>query len=398
MFRIQRANVRPTIAERESDEQPIIITALKLGQTANDAPAAVSVFLPGALSRSTTLPNSGTLAREATGLSVTGVGEGLNRLFLRGVGDSPFNGFGQDSVAILFDEARLTYDAPDPGLALVDIARVEILEGPQGPLYGTGSLGGIVKIVPNAPDPSKIAGAIDSGLSSVADGDVGGDVSAMINLPVFNGDGAVRAVIYGQTQPGWIDNAGGRSDINQSRMRGGRIAALWKPSNDWNITFAASLQASNAGDSQYVDGGLGPLQRPNRMAEGRDTDSQLLSATVRGKIGSIDLTSITALSRFEVVADYDATPLAATLGTVGATRARDDRAYSLLDQEVRLEGRVDDRWKWLAGTSFLNASTKARVTLRDTLVDKEQLKLDRSVMEVALFGETTYAFSSLLSA
>ncbi len=384
--------------EREADERPIIITALKVGQTANDAPATVTVILPGTLSRSTTLPNSGTLAREVTGLSVTGVGEGLNRLFLRGVGDSPFNGFGQDSVAILFDEARLTYDAPDPGLSLLDIARVEILEGPQGPLYGTGALGGIVKIVPNAPDPSKIAGAIDVGLSTVADGDIGGDLSAMINLPISGGVGAVRAVVYTQAQPGWIDNADGRSDINRSRMRGGRIAVLWKPDRDWSFTLAAAFQGSNAPDSQYVDGGLGPLERPARMAERRDTDSQLLSATVRGKIGAIDLTSVTALSRFEVAADYDATPLAATLGTIGATRARDDRAYSVLDQEVRLEAGVDDRWKWLAGASFLHASTSARVTLRDTVGERDQLTLDRSVTEAALFGEARYTFSSRLSA
>ncbi|WP_447412480.1 hypothetical protein, partial [Clostridium perfringens] len=66
------------------------------------------------------------------GLSLTNLGPGRNRQFIRGVADSPFNGPSQSTVAVVLDEARITFDAPDPDLRLVDMERIELLKGPQG--------------------------------------------------------------------------------------------------------------------------------------------------------------------------------------------------------------------------------------------------------------------------
>lgn len=97
--------------------------------------------------------DTASVASDVEGLTLTALGPGRNRMFLRGVADSPFNGASQSTVALLVDDARLTYSAPDPDLRLVDVDRVEILKGPQGSLYGTGALGGIIASSPTVPIP-----------------------------------------------------------------------------------------------------------------------------------------------------------------------------------------------------------------------------------------------------
>src|SRR6201999_4194793 len=88
------------------------------------------------------------LARE----TVTNLGSGRNKIFVRGLSDGSFTGKTQSTVGLYLDDVPITYNAPDPDLRLVDIDRVEVLRGPQGTLYGSGSMGGIVRIVTARPD------------------------------------------------------------------------------------------------------------------------------------------------------------------------------------------------------------------------------------------------------
>src|SRR5690606_7976600 len=97
-------------------------------------------------------------------LSSTNLGTGRNKVFIRGIADSSFNGPSQALVGQYLGDVRLSYNAPDPDLQLYDLQRVEVLEGPQGTLYGAGSLGGILRLVPNSPDPSAASAAFSGGL------------------------------------------------------------------------------------------------------------------------------------------------------------------------------------------------------------------------------------------
>src|SRR5690606_14816127 len=101
------------------------------------------------------------------------LGPGRNRLFLRGVADSPFSGESQSTVAVVLDEARVTYSAPDPDIRLVDVERVEVLKGPQGSYYGTGTLGGIYHIVTRRAQVDKTSLALSANVESVAHGGTG---------------------------------------------------------------------------------------------------------------------------------------------------------------------------------------------------------------------------------
>jgi hypothetical protein len=123
------------------------------------------------------------LAEQIEGLTVTGEGSGHGRMFLRGVADSPFGGKSQSTVAVLLDDARLTYVAPDPDIRLVDVERVEVLKGPQGSLYGSGALGGIYRIVTRRADPSAFTVAGSASGEIVADGVVTAEARGLFLMP-----------------------------------------------------------------------------------------------------------------------------------------------------------------------------------------------------------------------
>ena len=378
-------------------EPDIIVTALKRPEPLSSLPATIHVVEGDRLRSASGLPGSDVLTREIPSLSATSMGPGRNRLFLRGIGDGPLNGFNQGSVAILLDEARLNYDAPDPDWALVDIDQVEILEGPQGPLYGTGALGGIVKISTNRPDLLRSSGTLRAGVSLSQDGDLSNDQSAALNLPIIRGNLAVRAVGYRQTQAGWIDNVGGAKDSNRERLDGGRVSIRWSPTERWTLDLTAAIQDRTTRDSQYVDGHLGSLKRPSRLAEPRDLNAKLAMLTVKGPIGPLELTSITSLSWQEATASYDASLLSSVLGTAGPTMVNDDRHYRLFDQEVRIGTADRRRFQWLAGLSLVHATTDASVLASDISASVPLLGIKRSITEAALFGEGAYSVSPVLS-
>ena len=354
-YRIEAlAKVRPTQLSQPAPmaldprESEIIITARKRIEVLSQVPATVHVIPGSRLQSSIGVPGTSDVADEDASLAVAQLGSGASRIFLRGIGDAPLNGFNQGSVAVLLDDARLTYDAPDPDLALVDVDRIEILEGPQGPLYGTGALGEIVKIEPNRPDLAQTSGFVHVGSALTNHSGLSNFQSGFLNLPLANDRLGVRMVAYRAFDAGWIDNVGGRRDSNRESLVGGRVALRWKPNSQWTVDLTSAAQSRTARDSQYVDGDLGALDRPARLLEPRDIDAKLGAMSISGPLGALSLTSVTAISNQELVTTYDATPLAAVLGTAGTTRVRDDRKYSVFDQEIRLSNGARGAFRGLA--------------------------------------------------
>ena len=393
-FRIERQSKAASAPRLSSRPAPvelvppeIIVTGFKRPQPLSTLPATDHVIRAESLDSATGLPGSETLSREVPSLTETALGPGRNRLFLRGIGDGPLNGFSQGSVATLLDDARLNYDAPDPDWALVDVNQVEILEGPQGPLYGTGALGGIVKISTNAPGLDRSTAGLFAGLSATQDGGVSDTQSLVLNFPLVQGKLGMRAVGYRDSTSGWIDTLGGRRDSNSERLMGERLAIRWFPAGRWVVDIVGAVQNRRTGDSQYVDGRLGPLLRPDRLQEPSDLDARVAMITVGGPVGGLEATSVSSISRQEAVAAYDATPVAALLGANGPTLVRDDRRYQVLDQEFRLRNSSATKVEWIAGVSLVKATTDAAVVATDPSKSMPLLSLKRSVTEDALFGE-----------
>jgi len=400
-FRIEsglrsRKEPAPTPRDESIETANIVVTALKRGAPLFSLPATIGIIRQVDLHTASGIAGDDILDRELPSMSASDLGAGRNRLFLRGIGDGPLGGFNQGSVAILMDEARVTYDAPDPDWALVDIDRVEVLEGPQGPLYGTGAIGGIVKVVTRQPDLTEASFSATAAVAITRDGDMTNSQSLILNLPTANGKVAARAVAYRVDRAGWIDNVGGLGDSNRERLLGGRFG-LKIAAGEWTVDLSAGIQSRGADDSQYVDGDLGPLNRTARLSEPGDLDASVAMMTVTGPVAGLELTSISSLSKQEAVARYDATPLADLLGTSGPTKVTDDRRYTVFDQEVRLRNPTPKSFGWIAGASLIKASSDVYISAEGTANHVGLLTFNRSVTETALFGEASFKISPKLT-
>src|SRR5690606_13526601 len=142
----------------------------------------------------------------------------------RGIADSSFTGPTQSTVGQYLGDLRLSYNAPDPDLRLSDMQRVEILEGPQGTLYGAGSLGGIIRLVPNMPEMGVSYGSASVGGTLTQHGAGGVDGSSTVNLPLLNsGAAALRVTIDASSEGGYIDKPLlGKEDVNRTQIMGGK--------------------------------------------------------------------------------------------------------------------------------------------------------------------------------
>ncbi len=393
--RIAPAPVRPAPARPfvplplpEYPQPDLIVTAQKRPQALDLVAIAVTV-VPGGLDRAgIAAPGSQDIALATEGLSMTNLGPGRNRQFIRGIADSPFNGPSQTTVSVQLDEARVTFDAPDPDLRLIDVDRVEILKGPQGPLYGSGALGGIYHIVTRKPDLADPSASMRLSSEVVQHGGVGGGGEAVLNWPVQQDRLAVRAVGYAQSSPGWIDNIGRRDDANESRIYGGRLAIRWRPDPDWTVDLGGTFQNINVRDSQYVLASDDSLARIAPIAEPNDNDFRIAAATVEGRIGALRLLSSTSYVDHSVDYRLDASAAAADFGLVAPIAFDDNRHYTLLNQELRLSDPGAGRW--LAGLSYLLVTSHDEATMDnggDTPLPV--VTLNRKITEYAAFGEVS---------
>lgn len=370
------------------------MTAAKQLRTLDSAPFAVAVVVPdeSAVGAQAAL-GSAWLASNIEGLALTGLGPGRNRMFVRGVADSPFNGANQSTVAILLDEARLTYAAPDPDIRLVDVERVELLKGPQGSLYGTGALGGIYQIVTRRPDVDTASFAAEAGAETVWHGGFGGTASAVANLPLRRGTLALRVVGYGASEPGWIDT-GARRDANQTRLWGARATLRSAIGKDWLADLTGFVQFLNSRDTQYVFAATART-RPAQLPEPHDNDLWHTAIRIERPDGPIRVHLSTALTWHDVADKLDATVGAQGFGLPDPGRLSDARSYRVWDSELRLDGSLG-QFRWLVGAAHVEAIQRrdlaltARTSAATLALDKEK----RISSDSALFGQLSLPFAN----
>ena len=220
----------------------IIVTALKRGTRLQDTPLAISAVTGDSLERAGTTSFT-ELTSDTPSLRIVDNGPGNRRVILRGV-----VGAGEPTVGIYYDESPVSgsvgtsSDAAGstPDFRVFDVERAEVLRGPQGTLYGSGSMGGTVRIIYEKPKTDTLEGAGSVNLSAVKGGSPGASVDGMITLPIATDKLALRVVGSYQQFAGYIDNNFyGTRNINDGYALGGRALLRFTPTDELTIDLGA---------------------------------------------------------------------------------------------------------------------------------------------------------------
>lgn len=365
--------------------EPIIVTATKQNASLADYPGGVHVATFD-VARSFRFGGRGSevLLRDLPNLSSTELGSGRNKIFIRGIADSSFNGKTQSTIGLYLGESRLIYSAPDPDLALYDIERVEVVEGPHGTLYGAGSLGGVIRITPSPPELG-LTSLSATGALSLTGNELGGDGAVVANLAVGN-NAAFRLVGYHARRPGYIDDIQrGIPDINRTAVSGLRATLRLQPTDQITIDFGVVGQNTGSKDGQYTDSAGPALTRRSFVAQPFDNDYRLAFATGRARLGEVQLVSNTSYTYHSIDTLFDATSPIERIPTV----FEEDTRVSLLTHETRISGTSGRVSRWVAGISVVRNVNHIKRLLGPPDRLGQLSSVRSATLDAAVFGEAT---------
>ena len=363
----------------------IIVTAQRREQTLFEVPQSISVVGGETLDRQQARSFLD-YAQLVPGLNVTQENPGESRVILRGINtgspgstvgiyvdDMPFGASGSLSNAGVLAGDFDTFD----------VARVEVLRGPQGTLYGSNSLGGVLKFVTATPTTEKFEARGQAGIEDTRYGGTSYIANLVVNIPL--GDTlAVRASGFYRDNAGYV-NASGRTgrDINSNKSYGGRVSALFKPTDALSVRLFALLQNLEVDSPSSFQAnpltlrpadpitglptGKDDRLRYERLREFNTVDYRLYSGTIDYDFGPATLTSITSYSEQRRDSRADASTNAAR-GLTNAVFAptapntvglgvQDDIGVEKFTQEVRLQSDDSDTFEWLVGGYYTDEKT-----------------------------------------
>ncbi|MBX3479009.1 MAG: TonB-dependent receptor [Caulobacter sp.] len=331
------------------------------------------------------------IAQLSPGMTVTNLGSGRNKILIRGLSDGPLTGRTQSMVGLYLDDVRITYNAPDPDLRLIDMAQVSVLRGPQGALYGAGSLGGVLRLSTNRPELDRVTGWLSGSAGVTHGGDGSSTLEGMLNLPLVEGRAGLRAVAWRDVDGGYIDDVGlRRANVNRLVRLGGRLAARLELNGTWSLTVGLVGQAIDSDDTQYAVAGVGPYQRRNSLREPHDNDFAEARLGLTGRTAWGELRWTAAVVDHHLDSRYDATaapPVASPPGPVAFDDVNDLNSFVT---EASLISGAGAPFDWLVGVFYGRSQQDIDLTLATAtaspVVSFTEARRDR-LEESALFGE-----------
>jgi outer membrane receptor protein involved in Fe transport len=386
--------------------QEVVVNATKRAAAADQLPYAVSALSQQDL-RVAGATDIEDIAGQLASLSTTNLGPGRDKILLRGLSDGVFTGRTQSTVGIYLDDVPITYNAPDPDLHLGDLDAIEVLRGPQGTLYGGGSMSGIYRIVTRKPELDERSGSVRAGGGLTLGGGASDQEEGTINLPLPGHRAAVRAMIYQDVDGGYISDLNlHQSNVDRSVRTGMRGSLQINLDPSWTLTTGFAFQAIRSNDTQYISPSLGRLHRANEVRESSSNDFWQGVQTVEKTTSWGDVRSTTSFVRHSFATRSDASnalPLfGANISNVGS-----------YDEPSNIDMVVEDavwtspsvgRLQWLGGVfgSLTRQSTNAFVRANDPTgapaqVLYQEFRTDM-LSEAAAYGEATLSLTSTLQA
>ncbi|MEC7953761.1 MAG: TonB-dependent receptor [Pseudomonadota bacterium] len=371
---------------RQTVGPPIIVTASKNDAELQTYPGAATVLDLADVSPARMSGGIEDIAASLPAFATTHLGPGRNKIFIRGFADSSFNGPSQSTTAVYLDEYRLVYSAPNPDLRSTDLRSIEILEGPQGTLYGAGSIGGMLRIGQNSPDADDLSAFASAELTSVEGGGTAGSFAGSFNLPIGDSS-ALRVVGYRQNLPGYIDDVGrDLENVNSSTVGGWRASFATTAFSDWDVQLDVLQQDLDTQDGQYSQPDIGIYVRSSAVAQPFSSDVSLAGLTISRSWDSVDLVSATNWTESDLETRFDFNSVSAE----GLPELfEEQRSVQLLNHETRVNGTVG-RFQWLAGISALQNDDR-RSQYIGTEADLDEFEvLKVGTREIAGFGEVNF--------
>ena len=353
-----------TSAAQESDsnavQQPleeIIVTATRREERLQSVPLSVSV-VTGEEIRALGAAAFADYARTVPGLSFTDGGSGGEKQTIRGISSNAWSET-NSPTAVHLDNVPITNSGgvvgppfnPDP--ALIDINRVEVLQGPQGTLFGAGSMGGAIHIVTNTPNPETTLFELETTITSIKNGETGYGVSGVFNVPLAPEDSAIRAVVYRRDPGGFIDNVrDGRADVNNREISGARLAGLFKLSERVSVTAKVAHQQRKSDGFSHEQPLLGE-HRQSRYPELIADEWRLYNLVVDIDYDWGQLLSSTSYLDREVDTVPDVSFfLRLFFGLDNPLHAVNNESVGEFVQDIRLVSDDDGPFNWLAGIFY----------------------------------------------
>jgi outer membrane receptor protein involved in Fe transport len=395
--------------------EEVIVTATKRAESVQDIPQSITA-VSGKDLEAKGIENYEDLTRTIPGVIATG-GSNFNKFVVRGIQTS--NGTSssgeQKLVAIYLDDLPLTsFSVLTPDMRPYDIGRVEVLRGPQGTLFGSGSLAGAIRYVTNKADPSGYHASLD-----VEAGKTKGDsnrlrLGGMVNVPLIQDQLAVRLVGYMRDEDGWVNYAGanGRKNTNTADDWGVRGSLRWQPNDKLNATFMVTSDHNEVGDSSLYDPTQGRNIAKRDFPFAVDVDLDSYNATIEYDLGFADLTSATVFAKSKTGWNLD---LDAVLTAVMPFYFQEKIDTDSFVEDIRLVSKKGGKLDWVAGAFYLDQKSDyadsfnvpqsflaaLKITgLSPILTPNADTSMDlrnKKNFEAALYGEVSYHFTDTLT-
>ncbi|HXM38583.1 MAG TPA: TonB-dependent receptor [Gemmatimonadales bacterium] len=358
--------------------EAVTVTAMLREQELADVPFSIAAPTAQVL-RNRGADNIEAIAANVAGFSVQNLGPGQSQVAMRGASsgqiarDQPGV---KEEVGAYLDDAVISLSLFTPDLDLFDISRVEVLRGPQGTLFGSGSLAGTVRYISSQPQLRASSTFGEVGMSWIDGGSPGNNAKLGFNVPLGEKT-AFRVAGYSNRLGGWMDavqpNLKVNQDVNGGERAGVRAAFRIDASDRFSITPRVVYQKVNMDGWNRIDAfnilanpyttsrpavTLGPRQLFTQVAEPFTDEFLLTDLNMRYAFGGVSLTSITSFTNRYILVVRDAGALTSSItgGSIGLSEPiytldaplYDATKSKVWTQEVRLSG-GRDRLRWLVG-------------------------------------------------
>jgi iron complex outermembrane receptor protein len=375
----------------------VVVTATKRRTRLRSAPGGISVVGSGRLI-DTGAVDTTSISQQTAGFFTTNLGAARNKIMLRGLSDGTFTGRTQQTVATYLDNIPLTYNAPDPDLRLIDVERIEVLRGPQGSLYGSGSLSGVYRIVSRKPDLEAMSGFALASIAATESGSPSQKLEGVANLPLIPGRAALRVAAYSDAEGGYVDDVNLRlSNVDRTTRKGVRSALALRLNDTWSISVSGARQDLRSTDTQYTTPSLGGQKRANRVRETHENKFGQTAVTVTGEGPWGQFQSSTGYVDHRFASRFDATA-ALTADSEDAIELGlfDETSHiKLLAEDAVLSSPETGRLRWLVGLYGMvtqedgTGELRARTATNPSRLIYLEARRDRR-REAAIYGEATY--------